>query len=97
MNPYTTIGQARIQQRDIENIVYGNSYLAGGSIAALERQREAQADAEVTWLLKQHNVAPHAAAPLVAVLRQRIGTALIRAGAGLAGTSTLVTVPQRAP
>ena len=85
MNAYTTRGQARIQQRDIAAVLRADGFLAGASLAALERQRGYQADAEVSWLLKQNGVAPHAAASLVAMLRQTIGAALVRAGERLAG------------
>ena len=37
--------------------------MAGASLAALERTRGWQADAEVEWLLNQNDVAPHRAAP----------------------------------
>ena len=87
MNPYTTRGQARIQQRDIEPVLGMNSYLAGASLAALERQRGWQADAELAWLLKQHGVTPAATASLVSLLRQTIGTALVCAGERLTGVS----------
>ena len=87
MNPYTTNGQARIQQRDIEPVRGMNSYLAGASLAALERQRGWQADAELAWLLKQHRVTPAATASLVSQLRQRIGMALVCVGERLTGVS----------
>jgi hypothetical protein len=84
MNAYTTNGQARIQPRDIETILQTDWYLAGDSLAALERQRGWQADAELSWLLKQNGVTPNSAASLVLLLRQMIGTALVRAGHRLA-------------
>ena len=87
MNPYTTMGQARIQQRDIDAVLFTDASLAAVSLAALERQRECQADAEMARLLKQHGVTPHAAASLVSLLRQTIGVALVRAGQQLAGPS----------
>ena len=85
MNPYTTMGQARIHPRDVSAVLRANG-LAGASLAALERQRGYQADAEVKWLLKQHGVTPHAAASLVSLLRQTVGAALVRAGNRLAGS-----------
>ena len=86
MNAYTTMGQARIQQRDIDAVLFTDASLAAVSLAALERQRGYQADAEVEWLLKQHDVTPHAAASLVSLLRQVVGAALVRAGNHLAGS-----------
>src|SRR5215211_4483762 len=85
MNPYTTMGQARIQQRDIDAVLFTDASLAAVSLAALERQRECQADAEMARLLKQHGVTQHAAASLVSPLRQRIGVTLVRVGQQLAG------------
>ena len=84
MNPYTTMGQARIHPRDVSAVLRAN-VLAGASLAALERQRGCQADTEVAWLLKQHDVMPHAAASLVSLLRQTVGVALVRVGERLAG------------
>ena len=51
MNPYTTMGQSRIRECDIATILRSNRFMAAATLAALERQRAAQADAEVTWLL----------------------------------------------
>jgi hypothetical protein len=97
MNPYTTKGQARIQQRDIEAVLGANSYLAGVSLAALERQRGWQAEAEVAWLLTQHGVTPVATASLVSLLRQTIGTALVCAGEWLTGVSRSAISPETRP
>jgi hypothetical protein len=97
MNVYTPNGQATIKHREIATILSTHSYLGGASLAALERQRGWQAEAQVEWLLKQHGVLPASAASLVAVLRRTVGAALIRAGEGLAGTSIPVTIPQPAP
>jgi hypothetical protein len=97
MNAYTTTGQARIRQRDIETILYTDPYVAGAALAALERQRDAQADAELDWVLKQHGVTPYAVATLVAPLRQTIGTALVRAGERLAGAPRNDISPETAP
>ena len=77
MNAYTTRGQARIQPRDFSAVLRANG-LAGASLAGLERQRECQAEAEVSWLLKQNGVTRKARASRVALLRQTIGGALIR-------------------
>ena len=84
MNAYTTIGQARIQPRDFSAVLRANG-LAGASLAGLERQRGWQAETEVGWLLKQTRVKPEARAWRVAMLRQTIGAALVRAGERLAG------------
>ena len=97
MNPYTTRGQARIQHRDIEPVLGMNSYLAGASLAALERQRGWQADSEVAWLLKQHGVTPATAASRVSLLRQTIGTALVCAGERLTGASRSGLSPETRP
>ena len=45
MNAYTTRGQAQIQQRDIDAVLFTDASLAAVSLAALERQRGYQADA----------------------------------------------------
>jgi hypothetical protein len=86
MNAYTTTGQARIQSRDIAVILRTStgSYLAGLSLAALERQRGWQAESEVAWLLKPVGAMPQAHTPVIALLRQRVGAALVRAGERLA-------------
>ncbi len=97
MNPYTTQTQARIRQRDIEALLDTNSYLAGASIAALERQRGWQAEAEMNSLLKRHGVPPYPSTPLIAMLRQTIGTALVRAGERLRGSPARGASPGMAP
>ena len=84
MNAYTTTGYARIQPRDLEAVM--DAYpLAAASLAALERQRGWQAETEVAWLLKQHGVTPQVPTAFVALLRQRVGAALVRVGERLAG------------
>jgi hypothetical protein len=85
MNPYTTMGQACIQQRDIEAVLRENGLLAATQLAALERRRGYQAEAEMNWLLKQYGVTPPAASSRVALFRQTIGAALVRVGECLAG------------
>ena len=84
MNAYTTTGQARIQPRDFSALLRAN-YLAGASLAGLERQRGCQGEAEVAWRLKHHGVTPQASGSIVSVLRQTIGAGLVRAGERLAG------------
>jgi hypothetical protein len=95
MNPYTTRSQTRIQQHDIGVVLGTSSYLAGASLAALERQRGWQADVEVAWLLKQHGVTPAPAASHVSLLRQTIGMALVCAGERLTGVSRSGLAPEK--
>jgi hypothetical protein len=80
MNAYTTMSQARIQQRDITTIVRTDRFMAGAILAALERHRGDQAESELHWLLKHNGVTPQGSASRVSLLRQTIGTAMIRAG-----------------
>jgi hypothetical protein len=95
MNAYTTRGQARIQHRDIvAALLQPEGSLA---LAALERQRGWQADAELERLLKQHGVAPRATATPVSILRQTIGAALVRTGERLAGVPRSRVLPETAP
>jgi hypothetical protein len=84
MNPYTTRTQARIQRRDMERALLTDPYIAVISLSMLERQRGYHAEAEVAELLKQHGVPPQSAVAFVAMLRQTVGTALVRAGERLA-------------
>jgi hypothetical protein len=97
MNAYTTMGQARIQQRDITTIVRTDRFTAGASLAAFERHRGEQAESDVRWLLKQHGVTRPAATPRILKLRQTIGATLVRAGERLAGAPHRVTVAETAP
>jgi hypothetical protein len=87
MNAYTTTGQARIQQRDIAAVLRAHRFMACSALAAFERQRGYQAEVEVDWLLKHNGVLTPARASRVALLRQTIGEALIRAGACLGGVA----------
>jgi hypothetical protein len=86
MNAYTTRSEARIQQSDITAILRADAFLAGASLAALERQRGWQAEAEVERLLKQCGVKSSANTSLVSMLRETIGAALVRAGERLTGS-----------
>jgi hypothetical protein len=97
MNPYTTKGQARIQHHDIGAVLGMNSYLAGASLAALERQRGWQAEAEVNWLLKRNGVTPQAGASFLSLLRQTIGATLVRAGEHFVGAPQPGTLPGTVP
>jgi hypothetical protein len=85
MNPYTTKGQARIRQRDIDEILHRDAFLVSTSLAILERQRGWQAEAETEWLLKQHGLTAKPDTSVIAMLRQSIGAALIYAGQRLGG------------
>ena len=96
MNAYTTTSQARIQPRDFSAVLRANG-LAGASIAGLERQRECQAEAEVSWLLKRHGVTPRVRASRVALLRRTIGTGLVRAGERLGGVPRSGIAPAMTP
>jgi hypothetical protein len=52
MNAYTTTGQARIQQRDIEAVLLANRFMAGAALARLEWQRGCQAEADAGLPIK---------------------------------------------
>ena len=97
MNAYTTKGQIRIQQRDIDAIMRNHAYFAGASLAALERERGWQAEAERARLLKQHGLGPAARASLLAVVRQTVGAALVHAGERLMGLSRPAVAPEPGP
>ena len=85
MNAYTTKGQARIQPSDVFAAMRAYP-LVGAYLAALERQGGYQVEAEMTWLLMQNGAKRKTRASRVALLRQIIGGALVRAGERLAGT-----------
>ena len=87
MNPYTTTTQARIQPRDMARALLTDPSTAAISLAMLERQRSFQAEAEVAWLLKEHDVQPASAAAWLVLVRQTIGAALIHAGQRIEGLS----------
>ena len=96
MNAYTTRGQARIQPRDVSAVLHAYP-LIGASLAALERQRGGQADAEATWLLRQNGLTPRPTTAHCSILRQTIGAALVRAGERLAGVPRSRILPEAAP
>jgi hypothetical protein len=96
MNAYTTRGQARIQPSDLSAVMRAYP-LVGTSLAALERERGWQADAELERLLKQHGLKPHSPASLVSLLRQTIGAALVRAGEHLTDAPRIDVSPETAP
>jgi hypothetical protein len=60
----------------------------GSTLAALERQRGWQAEAEVERLLKQYGVKSSGNTSLISLLRETIGAALVSAGERLAGSPT---------
>jgi hypothetical protein len=97
MNAYTTMGQARIQQSDISNVLRTDCFTAGVSLAALEWQRGLQAEAELDRLLKQNGIKPHSVASLVSMIRQTGGAVLVRAGQRLAGAPRGSVSPDAAP
>jgi hypothetical protein len=97
MHPHTTTPRARIQPRDVSRALLADRSTAALSLVSLERIRGYQTEAEVARLLR-HNGAPPASAALpVAMLRQKLGAALVRAGhrvAGLPSTGpTLASAP----
>lgn len=85
MNAYTTRCQARIEPQDLAAVLRAHGHTAGAALAAFERQRGFQAEAEVDWRLKHDGVTPQTRASRVALMRQTIGAALVRAGERLAG------------
>jgi hypothetical protein len=87
MNAYTTMGQARIRQHDIDAVLRADALTAAAHLAALERQRGWQAEAEMARLLKQHGLGPPARPALLTMLRQTLGAALVHAGERLVGAS----------
>jgi hypothetical protein len=93
MNAYTSMGQARIQPRDFSAVLRANQ-LAGAPLAVFERQRGCQADAELNWLLKRNGVTSNASASRVALVRQTIGTALVRVRERITGISPSGASPE---
>jgi hypothetical protein len=96
MNAYTTMGQARIQPRDVSALLRANG-LAGASLTRLEWQRGCQAEAEIAWRLKHNGVEPQASGSRISLVRQTIGAALMRAGERLAGVPRSGGAPETAP
>ena len=84
MNPDTTRARARSLPGEIERVTLTDQFTAGAALAALERTRMYEAEAEVNWLLQEHGLAPASVASLVVMLRQAMGAALVRAGHRLA-------------
>jgi hypothetical protein len=97
MNPYSTKTQARIQPRDITLAALTDRHNAALSLSQLERRRGWQAEAEMDWLLKHNGVTPEASASRVALLRQTIGAALVRAGQRVGGISQRDVSPTMVP
>ena len=96
MNAYTTTSQARMQPRDFSAVQRANG-LAGVSMAGLEWQRECRSEAEVGWLLKRHGIGPRVRASRIALLRQTIGSGLVRAGERLMGVPPSGVGPATTP
>ena len=98
MNAYTTRGEARIQPRDLSAALRMQGLDPGSTIAALEKQRGWQAEAEVERLLKQQGVHSSGSTSLVSLLRETIGAALVSAGERLAGSprrdASTETIPE---
>jgi hypothetical protein len=86
MNAYTTRGEARIQPRDLSAALRMQGLNPGSTLAALERQRGWQAEAEVERLLKHYGVKSSGHTSLISLLRETIGAALVSAGERLAGS-----------
>ena len=97
MNAYTTRGRARMQLHDVSAVIRADGLPAGAALATLEWHRGYQADAEVAKLLRQNDGTLQASASRVALLRQAIGTALVRAGERLAGVPRGGVLPGTAP
>lgn len=97
MNAYTTRGHARIQPHEIAAVLRVNRPTAGGALVALERQRTAQAEAELERLLKQNCSTPKVAASRVSLIRRTISAALTCTGARLAGVCRRRAIPETAP
>jgi hypothetical protein len=97
MNPYSTRTQARIQPRDITIAALTDRHNAALSLSQLERRRGWQADVEMAWLLKQHAIAPESPSSRVAIVREAIGAALVRAGQRVGGISQRDVSPTMVP
>lgn len=93
MNAYTTMGPARMHQRDISNVIRAHGYQAGAHLMGLERQRSWQAEAEISRQLKHGQARSAPTLPLVMQLRKAIGTALVRAGLWLTQPASSVISP----
>jgi hypothetical protein len=97
MNAYTARTQARMHLHDVSAVLRADGLPAGATLATLEWHRGYQADAEVDRLLRQHDGTPQARASRVALLRQAIGAALVRAGERLAGVPRGGVLPGTLP
>jgi hypothetical protein len=74
-----------MQLHDVSAVLQADGLPAGAALATLEWHRGYQADAEVDRLLRQHNGMAQARASRIALRRQAVGAALVRAGKRLAG------------
>lgn len=97
MNPYSARTQARIQSRDMTIAALTDRHNAALSLSQLERRRGWQADAEMAWQLKQHGIAPASRSSRVAIMREAIGAALVRAGQRIGGASQQDVSPTVGP
>ena len=97
MNPYSTRTQARIQPRDMRIAALTDRHNAAHSLSQLERRRGWQAEAEMAWQLTQHGIAPESLSSRVAIVREAIGAALVRAGQRVGGSSQRHVSPTRVP
>jgi hypothetical protein len=97
MNAYTTRGEARIQPHDFSAALRVQGLGPGASLAALERQRGWQAEAEMERMLKQYGVTASSSPSLVSLVRQSIGAALVRVGEYLAGSPRSTTPVESSP
>ena len=97
MNPYTTMTRSWIQPGDIAKATLTDPITAAAALAVLERTRAYQSEAEIEGLLKQHGVRSHTTASLVAMLRQSIGSSLVRLGERLGATSASGASPAPTP
>jgi hypothetical protein len=67
------------------------------SLSQLERRRGWQAEGEMAWLLRQHGIAPDSLSSRVAIVREAIGAALVRAGKRIGGISQRDVSPNMTP
>src|SRR5918993_3651063 len=65
--------------------------MVGGSLAGLEQQRGWHTESKVNWLVKQHRVASKASRSRVVMLRQAMGTVLVRAGERLVASPAVAS------
>ena len=97
MNASPPSGRARMQPRPSAVVRPTHRELVGASLADLEHRRyQYHAEAEVAWLLTQNGSTPQASVSRVALLRQLLGAALVRAGERLEGMPRREVLPDPA-